>query len=89
MFLTCWVDDGGGTPVQDEHPASDGDEVRSDRHQSEVRLIVIYFIYGGRMSLFVFCLFEMLVFKKPKACEPEGPAQCLLFSLFLHLPHLS
>ncbi|KAK2913122.1 protein IWS1 homolog [Channa argus] len=28
-------DDGGGTPVQDEHPASDGDEMRSDRHQSE------------------------------------------------------
>ncbi|XP_040902708.1 protein IWS1 homolog isoform X3 [Toxotes jaculatrix] len=28
-------DDGGGTPVQDEHPASDGEEMRSDRHQSE------------------------------------------------------
>ncbi|XP_059187386.1 protein IWS1 homolog isoform X2 [Centropristis striata] len=28
-------DDGGGTPVQDEHPASDGEEARSDRHQSE------------------------------------------------------
>ncbi|XP_076026572.1 protein IWS1 homolog isoform X1 [Genypterus blacodes] len=28
-------DDGGGTPVQDEHPASDGEEVRSDKHQSE------------------------------------------------------
>ncbi|GLD65719.1 protein IWS1 homolog, partial [Lates japonicus] len=28
-------DDGGGTPVQDEHPASDGEEVRSDRPQSE------------------------------------------------------
>ncbi|XP_049433546.1 protein IWS1 homolog isoform X2 [Epinephelus fuscoguttatus] len=28
-------DDGGGTPVQDEHPASDGEEARSDGHQSE------------------------------------------------------
>ncbi|KAM4628150.1 uncharacterized protein iws1 isoform 2-T2 [Polymixia lowei] len=29
-------DDGGGTPVQDEHPASDGEEeMRSDRHHSE------------------------------------------------------
>ncbi|XP_071352312.1 protein IWS1 homolog isoform X1 [Trachinotus anak] len=28
-------DDGGGTPVLDEHPASDGEDVRSDRHQSE------------------------------------------------------
>ncbi|XP_039986324.1 protein IWS1 homolog isoform X2 [Xiphias gladius] len=28
-------DDGGGTPVQDEHPASDGEEMRSDTHQSE------------------------------------------------------
>ncbi|XP_069390949.1 protein IWS1 homolog isoform X3 [Paralichthys olivaceus] len=28
-------DDGGGTPVQDEHPASDGEDVRSDRHESE------------------------------------------------------
>lgn len=34
----CSADDGGGTPVQDEHPASDGEEMRSDRHQSEVRL---------------------------------------------------
>ncbi|XP_029923030.1 protein IWS1 homolog [Myripristis murdjan] len=29
-------DDGGGTPVQDEHPGSDGEEeMRSDKHQSE------------------------------------------------------
>ncbi|KAF7658551.1 hypothetical protein LDENG_00011230 [Lucifuga dentata] len=28
-------DDGGGTPVQDEHQASDDEELRSDRHQSE------------------------------------------------------
>ncbi|XP_028275582.1 protein IWS1 homolog isoform X2 [Parambassis ranga] len=28
-------DDGGGTPVQDEHPASDGEEERSDGRQSE------------------------------------------------------
>ncbi|KAI3353907.1 hypothetical protein L3Q82_004868 [Scortum barcoo] len=28
-------EDGGGTPVQDEHQASDGEEMRSDRHQSE------------------------------------------------------
>ncbi|XP_026147486.1 protein IWS1 homolog isoform X2 [Mastacembelus armatus] len=28
-------DDGGGTPVQDEHPASDAEEMKSDRHQSE------------------------------------------------------
>lgn len=28
-------DDGGGTPVQDEHPASDGEEAKSDGHQSE------------------------------------------------------
>uniref|UniRef100_A0A3P8U023 TFIIS N-terminal domain-containing protein n=1 Tax=Amphiprion percula TaxID=161767 RepID=A0A3P8U023_AMPPE len=28
-------DDGGGTPVQDEHPASDGEEMRSDGRQSE------------------------------------------------------
>nr|XP_043887946.1 protein IWS1 homolog isoform X2 [Solea senegalensis] len=28
-------DDGGGTPVQDEHPASDGEDMRSDGHQSE------------------------------------------------------
>ncbi|XP_054649428.1 protein IWS1 homolog [Dunckerocampus dactyliophorus] len=28
-------DDGGGTPVQDEHPASDGEDVSSNRHQSE------------------------------------------------------
>ncbi|XP_055022564.1 LOW QUALITY PROTEIN: protein IWS1 homolog [Boleophthalmus pectinirostris] len=28
-------DDGGGTPVQDEHPPSDADDARSDRHQSE------------------------------------------------------
>ncbi|XP_063763101.1 protein IWS1 homolog isoform X2 [Eleginops maclovinus] len=28
-------DDGGGTPVQDEHPASDGEEARSTGHQSE------------------------------------------------------
>ncbi|XP_008285443.1 protein IWS1 homolog isoform X1 [Stegastes partitus] len=28
-------DDGGGTPVQDEHTASDGEEMRSDGHQSE------------------------------------------------------
>lgn len=28
-------DDGGGTPVQDEHQGSDGEEMRSDRHQSE------------------------------------------------------
>ncbi|CAJ1066242.1 protein IWS1 homolog isoform X4 [Xyrichtys novacula] len=28
-------DDGGGTPVQDEHPGSDGEEMRSDRHHSE------------------------------------------------------
>ncbi|KAK2846509.1 hypothetical protein Q5P01_009508 [Channa striata] len=28
-------DDGGGTPVQDEHPASDDEEMRSDKHQSE------------------------------------------------------
>ncbi|XP_070761675.1 protein IWS1 homolog [Enoplosus armatus] len=28
-------DDGGGTPVQDEHQASGAEEVRSDRHQSE------------------------------------------------------
>lgn len=28
-------DDGGGTPVLDEHHESDGEEVRSDRHQSE------------------------------------------------------
>ncbi|XP_038153617.1 protein IWS1 homolog isoform X2 [Cyprinodon tularosa] len=28
-------DDGGGTPVQDEHPQSDGEDMRSDGHQSE------------------------------------------------------
>ncbi|XP_014912697.1 protein IWS1 homolog isoform X4 [Poecilia latipinna] len=28
-------DDGGGTPVQDEHPQSDGEEMRSDGRQSE------------------------------------------------------
>ncbi|XP_070826593.1 protein IWS1 homolog [Chaetodon trifascialis] len=28
-------DDGGGTPVQDEHHGSDGEEMRSDRHHSE------------------------------------------------------
>nr|XP_057935573.1 protein IWS1 homolog [Doryrhamphus excisus] len=28
-------DDGGGTPVQDEHPASDGEDLSSNRHQSE------------------------------------------------------
>ncbi|XP_069578734.1 protein IWS1 homolog isoform X1 [Brachyistius frenatus] len=28
-------DDGGGTPVQDEHPASDGDDMRSEGRQSE------------------------------------------------------
>ncbi|XP_070685674.1 protein IWS1 homolog isoform X2 [Pempheris klunzingeri] len=28
-------DDGGGTPVQDEHPGSAGEEARSDGHQSE------------------------------------------------------
>ncbi|XP_062274519.1 protein IWS1 homolog isoform X2 [Scomber scombrus] len=28
-------DDGGGTPVMDEHPASDGEEARSDKHHSE------------------------------------------------------
>nr|XP_046244117.1 protein IWS1 homolog [Scatophagus argus] len=28
-------DDGGGTPVQDEHGGSDGEEMRSDRHESE------------------------------------------------------
>ncbi|KAM9732636.1 uncharacterized protein ACNS7B_014991 [Menidia menidia] len=28
-------DEGGGTPVQDEHPPSDGEEMRSDGHQSE------------------------------------------------------
>ncbi|XP_035477768.1 protein IWS1 homolog isoform X1 [Scophthalmus maximus] len=28
-------DDGGGTPVQDEHAASDGEDVRSDGHDSE------------------------------------------------------
>lgn len=28
-------DDGGGTPVQDEHPASDGEEMRSDGRRSE------------------------------------------------------
>ncbi|XP_016536469.1 protein IWS1 homolog isoform X1 [Poecilia formosa] len=28
-------DDGGGTPVQDEHPQSDGEEMRSDGQQSE------------------------------------------------------
>ncbi|KAM4743430.1 protein IWS1 homolog [Anableps anableps] len=28
-------DDGGGTPVQDEHPQSDGEELRSDGRQSE------------------------------------------------------
>ncbi|XP_055081996.1 protein IWS1 homolog isoform X3 [Periophthalmus magnuspinnatus] len=28
-------DDGGGTPVQDEHPQSDTEEAKSDRHQSE------------------------------------------------------
>ncbi|XP_072318089.1 uncharacterized protein iws1 isoform X2 [Eucyclogobius newberryi] len=28
-------DDGGGTPVQDEHPASDAEDARSDQHQSE------------------------------------------------------
>ncbi|XP_047449345.1 protein IWS1 homolog isoform X1 [Mugil cephalus] len=28
-------DDGGGTPVQDEHPASDGEEARSDGRHSE------------------------------------------------------
>ncbi|XP_041796415.1 protein IWS1 homolog [Chelmon rostratus] len=28
-------DDGGGTPVQDEHHGSDGEEMRSDGHQSE------------------------------------------------------
>lgn len=28
-------DDGGGTPVMDEHPASDGEEMRSDRNHSE------------------------------------------------------
>ncbi|XP_074535977.1 protein IWS1 homolog [Halichoeres trimaculatus] len=28
-------DDGGGTPVQDEHQGSDGEEMRSDRHHSE------------------------------------------------------
>ncbi|XP_072247962.1 protein IWS1 homolog [Leuresthes tenuis] len=28
-------DDGGGTPVQDEHPPSDGEEMRSEGHQSE------------------------------------------------------
>ncbi|KAJ0022553.1 hypothetical protein NQD34_010043, partial [Periophthalmus magnuspinnatus] len=28
-------DDGGGTPVQDEHPQSDAEEAKSDRHQSE------------------------------------------------------
>ena len=33
----CPSDDGGGTPVQDEHPGSDGEDVRSDRHESEVR----------------------------------------------------
>lgn len=36
--VVCFADDGGGTPVQDEHPGSDGEEMRSDRHQSEVRL---------------------------------------------------
>ncbi|XP_060929804.1 protein IWS1 homolog isoform X2 [Limanda limanda] len=28
-------DDGGGTPVQDEHPGSDGEDVRSEGHESE------------------------------------------------------
>lgn len=28
-------DDGGGTPVQDEHRGSDGEEMTSERHQSE------------------------------------------------------
>ncbi|XP_055082097.1 protein IWS1 homolog isoform X2 [Periophthalmus magnuspinnatus] len=28
-------DDGGGTPVQDEHPQSDAEEAKSDRRQSE------------------------------------------------------
>lgn len=32
------ADDGGGTPVQDEHQASDGEEMRSDAHHSEVSL---------------------------------------------------
>lgn len=32
----CFTDDGGGTPVQDEHTASDAEEVRSNRHHSEV-----------------------------------------------------
>lgn len=37
--MLCFADDGGGTPVQDEHPASDGEEARSDGRQSEVRLL--------------------------------------------------
>ena len=40
--VVCCPDDGGGTPVQDEHPASDGEEARSDGHQSEVRYLVIF-----------------------------------------------
>ena len=31
------ADDGGGTPVQDEHQGSGDEEMRSDGHHSEVR----------------------------------------------------
>lgn len=34
----CLIDDGGGTPVQDEHQGSDQEEMRSDGNHSEVRL---------------------------------------------------
>ena len=31
-----FADDGGGTPVQDEHPASEDEQEKPDSHQSEV-----------------------------------------------------
>lgn len=36
--VVCLIDDGGGTPVQDEHQGSDQEEMRSDGNHSEVRL---------------------------------------------------
>lgn len=54
----CPADDGGGTPVLDEHHESDGDEVRSDRHQSEVRLLTHVAEENPEYS-------RMLSYKKP------------------------
>lgn len=57
-------DDGGATPVQDEHPPSDEEEMKIDRRHSEVRLIKGTFLPLLKlvtMYLFQTCFFSGLL----------------------------